>query len=248
MSVVAAVPLRRPTLAVPDPGEQELDHDRTFEAWDELFCRTRDLVNHAVDALAHAGVGLRRLPEGSLSELLVQPLTGDPVEIRRNAHAVVVLGEGIGVWSGNVALVGARLPLWEGEAAWACAARLEALALAGSVVGEAVTRCRDLLAVLAEVSERLAITVERLLVALGQALERLVRRLLARVCGPLGWAALAYDVARHGVHAVLDVVRDVETVLEVIDRFRELYATTRAVVEEQRDRAGAVRDLLAGVR
>ena len=84
---------------LPEPalGEQQLRHDAEFRTVDRTFDLVRDTVNRGIDILNDLGCGLRRLPEESLEELVVLPLTGDYRRIRQNADAVAYVDAALAV-------------------------------------------------------------------------------------------------------------------------------------------------------
>ncbi|WP_435746257.1 hypothetical protein [Nocardioides sp. SYSU DS0663] len=241
-----AVELVVPDLRAPEPGGRELRHDATFGAWDASLSALRDVVNTGIRVLNQAGAGLTLLPEGSLEELLVHPVSGDYGAIRRNAHACHRVADALETWTGNLTgLCVAVLPAWRGLAGAAFLARLQAQAVTARVVAEGVRRGSILFEEIADASERLGVRVEELVVELGKALGRLACRLLARAGGPAGWAALAGEVALHGLEVVTDLVDDVRRVLGLVEDLRALHRTVSAWAELQRGRLGSFADLAA---
>ncbi|MBJ7529510.1 MAG: hypothetical protein JHD04_08325 [Nocardioides sp.] len=205
-----------PVLLAPEEGDPQRRHDATFESWDTAFSAMRDTINLGVRALNGVGAGLPELPGGSLEELVVLPLSGDYTAIRQNATACVTTGS-----------------------AWAaCAARIEGLALAGRAVGAALV-----LEEVADVSERLGVEVEHLVVELGKAMARLVRALLSRASGPAGWAALAAEVAMKGLDAITDLVDDVRLVVDLVQRLLELKETVPVWARHVGDRLALLASL-----
>lgn len=231
-------------LTVPaEPGDT-MRHDPTFEAWDAQVCGLRDVANHGIRVLGGLGVSVTPLPEGSLRELLVEPLSGDHGAIRQNAEACHVVREalvaishhqgGLVLWAG---------PRWGGLAADAQAVDVAGRALLTRGLAEAVAAAVPVLDHVADYCERLTVRVEELVVECGERLARLVRRLLTRVSGPLGWGVLAYEVATDGLDAVMDLVDDARRVLEIVETLLELQDTVAAWAREQRDRLETLLDL-----
>ena len=236
-------------LEAPERGEAQLRHDATFTAWDDAFSTMRDVVNCGIDALHQVGVGLPRLPEGSLEELLILPLTGDHGAIRQNAAACHDVRDALGTWGDNVLRLGlAADPAWGGRAAAAYLLRVQGLGVAARAVGEVVGRGSIVLDEVARVSERLGIEVERLVVELGKTLVRVARRILAKVGGPVGWGIFALEVATKGLDAVMDIVDDVRRVLELVEVLRDLHDSVTAWVVRQRERLELFAELPALVR
>lgn len=225
---VSDLALREPRL-----GEATLHHDPTFSAWDDTFDRVRDAVNLGIRQLNHLGAGLPTLPEESLEELLVQPLSGDCSLIRQNADAARVLAHAFGEWSRNVAGLGLRVPpVWEGEAATGCLIQLGCYATAAAGADLTIGQAATVFEVLAHFSERIAITVERALVRLGQVLQRLAVRVAEKLAGAAGVAKLAFDVINHGLGAVTGIIDDIELVISLIGEIRGLFDEVRTYVDD----------------
>lgn len=231
-------------LSAPVGGGPELAHDPTFAAWDRQLSALRDTINLGIRVLNQAGAGLRELPGGSLEDLLVVPLAGDCTVIRANAVACHQVEDALaGYAAGCTALSLAVALRWRSRAAAAYLLRLEVHALAarglGAMVGEGAVAFDEI----ADFCEALAVRVEGLVVELGETMARLVRRLLARVAGPAGWAALGAELALKGLDAVTDIVDDVRRVLALVDTLLELQESVGAWAEEQRDRLDLLLDL-----
>lgn len=237
-------------LVPPRAGGEERSHDTTFEAWDLGLSALRDVVNLGIRAINQAGVGLPELPDGSLEELLVLPLSGDWSAIRQNAVACHQVEDALSTWSRHVVGLGVHAALvWRGAAASSYVVRVEGLALAGRAVGLVVGRTALLLDEVADFCEALAVRVERLLVELGEALARLARRILTRAAGPLGWAVFAADVATSGIGAVTDIVDDVRRVADTIDTLTALQhqvADWARVQAARLESSGGLPDLVPG--
>lgn len=241
---MGAVDLREPELTPPPVGADTRRHDPTFEAWDDQVCGLRDLANQGIRALNHVGAGLSELPGGSLRELLVEPLSGDHGAIRQNAAACHAVREALVTISGNQGrLVVWADPRWGGQAALAYAADVGSRALATRGLAELVALAAPVLDEIADFCERLTVEVEGLVVECGEVLARLVRRLLGRVSGPLGWGVFAMEVATQGLDAITDLVDDVVRVVEIVETLLSLQETVRAWAQEQRDRLQTLLDL-----
>ena len=230
----------------PPLGTRQLQHDATFTAWDTTFSELRDVVNLGIDALNKAGAGLPRLPEESLEELIVRPLSGDYAAIRQNAHACGDVRAALHVWADNLIRLSVGVdPAWGGQAAAAYVVQVNLLGLAGRAVAELVGAGAGVLEAVAGFAERLAVEVERLLVDLGQALFRLVAKISAKVSGPLGWAAFATELVTRGLAAVTDIIDDVRLVVDLVNTLLDLRATVTAWVSEQRERLALFAELPA---
>lgn len=234
MGVPELVDLR---LEPPPRGDAALVHDATFLAWDRTFSTLRDTVNLGIAALNSAGAGLPRLPEESLEELVVLPLTGDYGAIRQNATACRDVRDALHTWGDNLARISVGLdPAWGGLTATAFFLRMHAFGLVARGFGEVVASGSAAFERIATVSERIGIRVEKLVVELGKALARLARRLLSKVVGPAGWAAFAAELVVKGLDAVTDIIDDVRLVLDLLGTLLELRDVVRDWVAEQRER------------
>lgn len=210
-------------LVPPREGRAALEHDPTFETVELGWSALRGVVDLGADALRSAGVDVPALPDGSLEELLVLPLTGDWAAIRQGATAARQVERAATTWSRAVAAHGVRAAAtWQGAAAASYVVRVEALALAGRAWAGLLGLAADVLDEVARECERLAVRVEELVVELGERLVRLVRALLVRVSGPLGWAVIALDVLTDGPGAVTDLVDDLRRVADLVDTLRHL--------------------------
>lgn len=210
-------------LIPPREGDAELTHDPDFAAWDLGLSALRDTANLGIRAVNAVGADLPELPEGSLEELLVLPLSGDWAAIRQNAVACHQVEDALVTWSHRVGALGLQAAtFWHGAAGSSYVVRVEALALAGRAVALLVGRAATLLDEVADFCERLAVRVEHLVADLLETLARLVRRILTRVAGPLGWGVFAVDVATSGLDAVTDVVDDARRVAEMVDTLTAL--------------------------
>ncbi|MGI8523647.1 MAG: hypothetical protein ACR2K3_10125 [Nocardioides sp.] len=235
-------------LVPPGPGHGHLRHDQTFRAWDATFSECRDVINHGIDLLNHVGVGLRRLPGGSLERLLVVPLAGDYEQISRNAEACAHVRRGCDTWARNiVGLSLAMVPLWDGRAAAAFFAEMSATALAVAAVGEVVGAGSRVFDEIALISERLGVEVERVIVALGRLLARVAARVLEKI-GGVGAAVFAAEIALKGLDTVRDLVHDIELVLELVDEVVHLREAVAEWADEQRERLRIFAELPAVLR
>lgn len=231
-------------LAAPEEGADTLRHDPTFEAWDASVSGLRDIVNLGIDALNQLGAGLPRLPDGSLRELLVEPLTGDCGVIRANATACGQVRDALATVAGNqVRLVTWADPVWGGQAMAAWATQVGGRALATRTLGELIARAAPVLSEIADFCERLTVEVEGLVVELGERIQRLVVKLLSRVSGPLGWGALAADVAIRGYGVIADLIDDVTRVVDIVERLLSMHEEVLGWAQEQRDRLESLLDL-----
>ncbi|MBF4161562.1 hypothetical protein [Nocardioides acrostichi] len=231
-------------LAPPVDGEATLTHDATFESWDFAFSLARDTINVAIHGLNGLGAGLPTLPEGSLEDLVVAPLTGDYGAIRGNGLALHEVDDALGVIGLNTASVARSVASeWHGLAGAACSARLAGASAGVAAVGELLGHGSVLFDGMARVSEQLGVRVEKLVVQVGTALARLVRKVATRFAGPAAWAALGLEIAQKGWGVVQDVIDDVEMVYDGIMNFLDLKADAIAWAEDCEHRLGVLAEL-----
>ncbi len=237
-------------LSAPERGDRLLQHDPEFVALDAGLSRARDTVNLGIRALNELGAGLRELPEGSLEELLIQPLTGDYPAIRQNAEACHQVAAAMATYADNVHRLSLAVdPRWGGRAATSYLLRLNVHGLAARGLGMVVDQGAVVFDEVAETSERLTIEVEGMVVELAEIVGRLARKILTRVAGPLGWGVFAAELATQGWDAFLDIVHDVERVVEIIDFLLQLQADLTNLVAEWQEGLDLLRglpDLLGG--
>ncbi|GAA5155401.1 hypothetical protein GCM10023340_40580 [Nocardioides marinquilinus] len=236
--------LAGPDLAPPPEQPDTVRHDPTFRAWDAQVGAVRDVVNRGVDAINACGFDVPRLPEGSLRDLLVEPLTGDHGVIRQNAVACGTVRDALVTVAGEQArLAGWLAPSWGGRAGAACLLELGSRSLATRALGELVARAAPVLVEVADFCEWLTVRVEALVVELGELVARLARRVLARVSGPLGWGVFAVELATRGLEPVLDLVDDVQRAVELVETLLTLQDTVAAWAQQQRDRVETLLDV-----
>jgi hypothetical protein len=236
--------LAGPDLTPPPEPPDTVRHDPTFHAWDAQVCAVRDTVNRGVDAINACGFDVPRLPDGSLRELLVEPLTGDHGAIRQNALACGTVRDALVAVAGEQTRLTAWLaPSWTGRAGGAAVLDLGSRALATRALGELVARAAPVLVEVADFCEWLTVRVEALVVELGELVARLARRVLARVSGPLGWGVFAVELATQGLEPVLDLVDDVQRAVELVETLLSLQDTVADWAQQQRARVETLLDL-----
>lgn len=231
-------------LPEPDGGDRTIRHDPEFVALDNGLSGIRDTINRGIDVLNGVGAGLPKLPEGSLEDLLVRPLTGDYVRIRQNAAATHHVCDALSTYGDNVVRLSLGVdPRWGGAAASSYLVRLQVQAAAARGLGQLVARGSVVLDEVADYSERLAVRVEELVMELVERGRRLVTKVLTRLLGP-GWVALAAEIALKGIDVVTDIIEDVQRVIEIVETMLRLRDEVTAWVEEQRERLEVLLDLV----
>ncbi|WP_370290965.1 hypothetical protein [Nocardioides sp.] len=223
-------------------------HDASFAHLCEVYDGARQAVSEGIDLLRGLGLGLPSLPEAGLEELVVLPVSGDGAALRANAEAARHLESGLHVHAAQLAALGAQVALrWRGLAGPGCVVRLEQHALAVEGLALTLTPLAVGLDELARFCDRVAEEVERLVVELVRIVRRLVLRLLARLSGPGGWAAVAAEFAIRGIEVVADIVDDVERVIALLQRCEQIKDDVVAAAHDHRRRIEEVGDLVASV-
>ena len=232
-----ALQLEELGLIPPGLGAARLHHVEEFEEFDGLFDGVRDTINAGIRELNKLpGCELPTLPEESLEELLVLPFSGDYRRIRQSAQACEARGWAFHDWAGNVRRSSLAVdPIWHGAAAAACASRLTGWSATVEAAVAVVAGGAAVFTRLADFCELTAGEVERLLVRLAQALERLAARVATKLAGVGGVVSMAIDVARHGFDVVTDLIDDVREVLDLIGQVRGLVDEVREFVDRTRD-------------
>lgn len=208
-------------LVPPEVGSMTPQVPKEWEAWDHLYEVARDGANlllSVVDKLP--GIDVPRLPEGTLADLVVKPLSGDWDRIAAHGDAAASWARGMRGVGANLAVVPAGLgPLWEGEAAAAFTWRHEGLAAATALAGELSRAAQLLFEQLGRMSLRLGERVIVLLTRLGRVLIRLAKKVGQRLAPYVGWVLTAKDVLTDGLGPILDIIEDL---CEVVDLVRDL--------------------------
>lgn len=241
-----------PLLVTPSPGGQQYadDHNQTFTEIDGTWDSIRDEINGKIDWLNGLPLpDIPRLPETSLEEWVILPLSGDYRAIQANAEACEHADEAFGVWGDNfVAIATGMFGEWEGEAALAFQAHLALFGKAMTAVGNVVGWGSDAFGVIARFSEQLAIRVENIVVKLAQKLIALLEKVVKKAAGIWGWIATAFEVVIDGTHVVTDIIDDVREVIDLIEACRDLIDTIEAWAEEVRTKLEQLREVVELVR
>lgn len=221
-------------------GEQKLTHNSDFMAiakgWDDTVGTINDLIGKLNPIIDKLGWHVDPIPWTDLEAGVVFPLSGNYKRIQANGANCANLDEdgtqqfvyNLGRVSGNLATT----RTFRGEAADALIARMGAFALVVEAAGKAISLAKVAFDGVAEVSEEIAVLVEDALVFLAKKLADLSSKLLSRVAGWIGWAKLAWDVARHGIGVVTDFINGIEDVVNGIRALIDLKNTIEGWVEQ----------------
>lgn len=241
--------IRDLTLRGAEAGGEELDHDEGFEVAAEAWDKARDLINEVLDKAAAVGVHLGTLPDKSLRDYVVFPLSGDYGQIRANADACGALDDAMGGWGDNFTQLAAKsYTAIEGSAGDGLRAHFVLYGRTMSKVGDCIGRARVVFDAIAAASERIAVKVERVLALLGRRLLSLASRIAGRV-NPVISAVKFVGTAiskspKEAVEELADIVRDVTLVYDTIQKCFDLADTVRAWAEAQAGRLRAFDDVL----
>lgn len=241
-----------PLLVTPSAGGQQYadDHNSTFTEIDGIWDSIRDEINDKIGWLNDVSPwDIPRLPETSLEEWVILPLSGDYRAIQANAEACQHADQAFGAWGDNfVAIATGMFGEWEGEAALAFQAHLALFGKAMTAVGSVVGWGSDAFDVIARFSEKLAIRVENIVVKLAQKLIALMEKVVKKAAGIWGWLATAFEVVWDGTHVITDLVDDVREVIDLIDACLDLVDTIKAWADEVRTKLEQLGEVVELVR
>lgn len=227
-------------LKAPAEGKQKFptEHDAPFQAVNEGWDSARDKVNECIKWCRDKGIDIfDELPEKSLEDFIVFPLTGDYYAIQQNASSCRNFAKGLRAYAKNFGkLYGKAQLAMKGQAGLALGLHI---GLYGAVM-RAISTVIDALAKvfdeLAEMSEKLATKVEKIIRVLGQKLFKLMKFLLKRINVAVGIFMTLKDLAEKGTDFFKDLVDDVKTVANLIEVAFGLAEEVKAWAEEQADR------------
>jgi len=239
------------------PAEQSRGkgHDARYVTAAETFDDVRDTCNAGIDWVNGVAdsVGLGRpipsLPDKSLDEYVVYPLSGDYLRIKQNAEACRIFGKAMKTWGHNFGVIGLNQVLAiGGETGVAMGAQLGLYDLAVQGMGGVVAKGSAVFDYVARISERIAIRVEKALVELGQRLLRLSSKLVRWGRGYWGALMLAKDLVDKGLGAITEVIDDAKYVIEAINACFELKDAVEEWCRTQGERIKAFKEILEYVK
>lgn len=213
-------------LVPPEVGASVPRVPKEWDSWNHLYEVARDGANlllSVIDKLP--GVDVPRLPEGTLADLVVKPLSGDWDRIAAHGDAAARWARGMRGVAANLAVVPAGLgSRWEGEAAAAFAGRHLCFAAALGLAGELSHGAQFLFEGLGRMSLRLGERVIVLLTRLGRLLIRLARKVGQRLAPYVGWVLTLKDVLADGLGPILDIIDDLREVVGLVRDLIDLVA------------------------
>lgn len=236
-------------LTPPEEGTQQFpkDHDEPFQqvvgGWDAA----RDKVNECIRWCRDHGIDIfPELPEKSLEDFIVFPLSGDYYAIQQNASACRNLAKAFRDYAVNFGLLAANATMaMKGRAGTALNVHI---GLYGAVM-TAISGVIDGLAVvfdtLATMSEKIAIKVEKIIRVLAQKLFKLMKFLLKRINAVVGILTTVKEIAEKGTAFFTDLVDDVKTVKNLIETAFGLATEVEAWAREQADRIKTVKQVVS---
>lgn len=220
-------------LVAPTVGTTKLDLPQDWQNWDSIWQEVRDTVNKILGVLSAVGLDLGfRLPDGTLVDVVVKPLTGDFDRIRANGDACTKADSGLTALSNNIGGNTVDLALhWSGAASEAFQAQALAYAAVTRAVGAALHLGKLAFTALAETSVELAEVAVKILTKLGTTIVRLAGKIASRMSGWFAWARLAYDLATEGWNAIQDIVDDIKTCITMVGHITELIEKVKAYIQ-----------------
>ncbi|GAA4672525.1 hypothetical protein [Nocardioides nanhaiensis] len=220
------------------PEDGQLNHNEQWESLSGGYDSLRDTINTGIDRINSLGVvSIDRLPETSLDEFVVYPLSGDYLAIGGNANACNQVQTDMSTWGMNFTLVSGEVTLaLQGQVEASLIAHINAYNAVMQAIGLVVGAGSEVFDSIALVSERIAVQVENALVTMLRILGRVSAKIATRVLGWFGWAMLAKDIIERGAEAITDIVDDVRTCIEIIQACFDLKDAIEAWAEEQAQR------------
>lgn len=232
-------------LTDPQPGEPFLNHNNKFDwvadAWDQSIAT----INQGAEILRRMGMDVPNLPDQSLRERIIYPLSANYEQIRTNANACPVLAQGMQTWGMNFTTLSANVAavmLGRTSESLVVHLNLYHLAVAGMGVGVgAGTAVFDQIALM---SEKIAVEVEDALVLLGERIARLSRKVATRLIPYAGWTVGLFEFLAEGKEMFADIAADIEVMIRMVDDLMALADEVRAWAETAAERLKTFRQIL----
>lgn len=246
--------LKDPTdvLTAPPPGEQQFpkDHDQPFQSvvtgWDDA----RDKINECIKWCRDHKIDIfDELPEKSLEDFIVFPLSGDYYAIQQNATACRNLSKALKDYAYNFGLLAINASAaMKGQAGLTLMAHIGLYGTVMTAVSAVVSGLAKVFDELAEMSEKIAIKVEKIIRVLAQKLFKLMKFLLKRINAAVGLFVTIKEIAEKGTAFFTDLVDDVKTVKNLIEVAFGLADDVEKWAKEQADRIDTVKQVASIVQ
>lgn len=239
-------------LTAPPEGEQRFpkDHDQPFQTvvtgWDDA----RDKVNECIRWCRDKGIDIfDELPEKSLEDFIVFPLSGDYYAIQQNASSCRNLARAFRDYAENFGLLALNAQLaMKGRAGAALTAHIGLYSAVMTSISGVIRGLATVFDELAELSEKIAIKVEKIIRVLAQKLFKLMKFLLKRINAAVGLFVTLKEIAEKGTAFFTDLVDDVKTVKNLIEVAFGLAEEVEAWAKEQADRIKTVKQVVSIAR
>lgn len=236
-------------LKPPPEGTQKFpkDHDEPFQTvvagWDDA----RDKVNECIRWCRDKGIDIfDELPEKSLEDFIVFPLSGDYYAIQQNASSCRNLARAFRDYAENFGLLAFNAQLaMKGQAGLALTAHIGLYSVVMTTIAGVIRGLATVFDELAELSEKIAIKVEKIIRVLAQKLFKLMKFLLKRINAAVGIFLTLKDLAEKGTAFFADLVDDVTTVKNLIEVAFGLAEEVEAWATEQADRIKTVKQVVS---
>jgi hypothetical protein len=231
-------------LAEPEPGNAELNHNNKFDAAATGWETAANTINWGIDILNGFGAGIDTI-ETDLRAYIVYPLSGDYAKIRANANACTNVDKAMENWGSNFSRMSYKVTTaLTGESSLGFVAQLELYDVVMRLIGAGIGKGRVVFDRIAQVSEKIAVEVEDVLVILGEKLAKLATKIGSRFVPGAGWALLVWDILTKGLGVVQDIIDDIALVKEIIEDCFSLVEEIEAWAQTQAERLEKFQELL----
>ncbi|MCD4525707.1 hypothetical protein [Nocardioides sp. cx-173] len=247
---VRLVGLRDPAdrLTAPEEGKQKFPkgHDEPFQEVVSGWDAARDKVNECIKWCRDHGIDIfEELPDKSLEDFIVFPLSGDYYAIQQNSSACKKLAKAFRDYAVNFGLLaGNAIQAMKGQAGSALNLHIALYGAVMTAISGVIDGLAGVFESLATMSERIAMKVEKIIRVLAQKLFKLMRFLLKRINAVIGILTTVKEIAEKGTAFFTDLVEDVKTVKNLIEVAFGLATEVEEWAREQADRIKTVKQVV----
>lgn len=218
------------------------EHDKKFQdvsaGWDAL----RDDINVCIDWCRDKGIDfVERLPNTSLEEYIVFPLSGNYYRIQANGIAAQSFSKALETWAGNFALLAAKgTAVMRGAAGTALYQHTMLYSSVTLLISGVMKGLAKVFASIAKLSEKLAIRVEKMIRVLGEKLLKLSKFILKRINAAVLIFTTLKDLAEKGTDFFKEVIDDVKTTVKIIALAFDLADDVKTWAQTEADRLATI--------
>lgn len=235
-------------LVAPEDGDAELNHNKVFDwvadAWDGGI----GTLKKGVDFLRKLGFEVPDVPDKSLRDYVVYPLSGDWGAIRGNANACVICKKGMNTWGNNFSTLSVEVAsVMQGQTSARLVGHLNLYNIAVRSMGTGVRAGGIVFKEIAKISERIGREVEDALVWLGKKIGKLLTKIGVRCIPYVGWGYLALELVFKGLDTFKDIWEDAVACINMVNDLFDLVDEVKAWAETQADRLDTFEDILTVV-